>query len=103
MQRRYAGRRSLSLRLKVLAKGPVSDFRWCTVLPSNPTGDSWPMQLRLVDEDRVGISTSEATTRSTLVSVLRAFGLGTGDSGVDVNALDQAAGDALPDRSSGFA
>ena len=33
------------------------------------------LHLRLVDADRVGISTSETTTRSTLTSVLRAFGV----------------------------
>ncbi len=50
------------------------------------------LQLRLVDADRVGISTSETTTRSTLTSVLRAFGIH-----VDIADLDQATGDALPE------
>ncbi len=50
------------------------------------------LQLRLVDEDRVGISTSETTTRSTITSVLRAFGVA-----ADLAALDQVSGDALPD------
>ena len=59
---------------------------------------SFGVQLRLVDEDRVGVSTSETTTRSTLTSVLKAFGVVTGSSGtVDLSALDEAAGDALPD------
>ncbi|HEV7875891.1 MAG TPA: aminomethyl-transferring glycine dehydrogenase [Nocardioides sp.] len=50
------------------------------------------LQLRLVDADRVGISTSETTTRSTLTSVLRAFGVE-----ADLAGLDLATGDALPD------
>jgi glycine cleavage system P protein (glycine dehydrogenase) len=56
------------------------------------------LQLRLVDEDRVGISTSEATTRSTLTSVLRAFGVASGvDGGADLAGLDRTTGDALPE------
>ncbi len=55
------------------------------------------VQLRLVDPDTVGISTSECTTRSTLSSVLRAFGVTTGATGVDLDATDQATADALPD------
>lgn len=52
------------------------------------------LQLRLVDADLVGISTSEVTTRSTVTSVLRAFGL----TGGDVAALDTATADALPEQ-----
>ncbi|MFC6152405.1 aminomethyl-transferring glycine dehydrogenase [Nocardioides yefusunii] len=51
------------------------------------------IQLRLVDADHVGVSTSETTTSSTVVRVLEAFGA----SDVDVAALDAvvaAAGDA---------
>lgn len=55
------------------------------------------LQLRLVDADRVGISTSETTTRSTLTSLLRAFGVPAVDGGVDLAALDQATADALPE------
>jgi len=55
------------------------------------------VHLRLVDADRVGVSTSETTTRSTLTSVLRAFGISAGTDGLDVAALDQATGDALPE------
>ncbi len=51
------------------------------------------LQLRLIDADRVGISTSETTTRSTLTSVLRAFGVE-----ADLAGLDLATGDALPDE-----
>ncbi len=51
-------------------------------------------QLRLVDADTVGISTSEATTRSTITSVLRAFGAASDD----LDAQDHEAGDALPDE-----
>ncbi|HEU4810636.1 MAG TPA: aminomethyl-transferring glycine dehydrogenase [Nocardioides sp.] len=58
---------------------------------------TYGLQLRLIDEDRVGISTSETTTHSTLISVLRAFGVVSGDAAVDISAIDQAAGDALPD------
>jgi glycine dehydrogenase len=50
------------------------------------------VHLRLVDADHVGISTSECTTRSTLSSVLKAFGI----SGVDLDAVDTATADALP-------
>ncbi len=49
------------------------------------------LQLRQVDADRVGISTSECTTRSTLVRLLEAFGVD-----LDVDAVDGAVGDALP-------
>jgi glycine dehydrogenase len=51
------------------------------------------VQLRLVDADTVGITTSETTTRSTITGVLKAFGV----EGVDIAAVDQATGDALPD------
>ena len=51
------------------------------------------VHLWLVDADRVGISTSEATTGATLGRVLEAFGL----SAVDLVALDQATGEALPE------
>ena len=50
------------------------------------------LHLRLVDADRVGVSTSETTTRSTLTSVVEAFGLT-----ADVASLDAGTGDALPD------
>ncbi len=56
------------------------------------------LHLRLVDDDRVGISTSESTSRSTLTSVLRAFGVSAaGEAGIDLVSLDQATGDALPE------
>ncbi|KRE99240.1 glycine dehydrogenase [Nocardioides sp. Soil777] len=42
------------------------------------------LQLRLVDADRVGISTSECTTPSTVSSVLRAFGVAAPEVDVDV-------------------
>ena len=60
---------------------------------------SYGVQLWLVDADRVGLSTSECTTRSTITSVLRAFGVSTGPSagGFDLAALDEATPDALPD------
>ncbi len=54
------------------------------------------IQVRLVDEDRVGISTSETTSRSTLTSLLKAFGVDTGADAVDVPAVDAATPDALP-------
>lgn len=50
------------------------------------------LHLRLVDADRVGISTSECTTRSTLSSVLRAFGVS-----ADVHGTDRATVDTLPE------
>ena len=49
--------------------------------------------LRLVDADRVAMSTSEVTTLGTLERVLAAFGI----ADVDLAALDQATGDALPE------
>ena len=57
------------------------------------------VQLRLVDADHVGISTSECTTRSTLTSVLKAFGVSTDSAagGVDLEGLDATTGDALPE------
>jgi glycine dehydrogenase len=50
------------------------------------------LHLRLVDDDRVGLSTSEVTSRSTVDRVLAAFGVT-----ADVDAVDQATADALPD------
>jgi glycine dehydrogenase len=52
------------------------------------------LQLRLVDADHVGISTSECTTRSTISSVLKAFGLPV----TDLDAVDAATSDALPEE-----
>ena len=50
------------------------------------------LHLRLVDADRVGLSTSETTTRSTVTSVLRAFGVT-----ADLDAIDVATADGVPD------
>ncbi|MCW2854348.1 MAG: gcvP [Nocardioides sp.] len=50
------------------------------------------IHIRLVDEDTVGISTSECTTGSTIGGLLKAFGVT-----MDVDAVDQTTGDALPD------
>ncbi|QZY27713.1 aminomethyl-transferring glycine dehydrogenase [Nocardioides coralli] len=52
------------------------------------------IHLRLVDDDRIGISTSESTTLATLQSVLGAFGE---EEATDLEALDQATGDAIPE------
>ncbi|WP_372727124.1 aminomethyl-transferring glycine dehydrogenase [Nocardioides sp.] len=60
------------------------------------TARGYGLQLRLVDTDRVGVSASEVTTRSTLTSVLRAFGVATGIDSIDLSALDAAAPDAIP-------
>jgi glycine dehydrogenase len=54
---------------------------------------AYGLQLRLVDADHVGITTSELTTRSTISSVLKAFSI----SGVDLDAVDTATADALPE------
>jgi len=51
------------------------------------------IHLRRVDDDRVGIATSEVTTRGHLHAVWSAFGL----DDVDVDALDTATEDALPE------
>jgi glycine dehydrogenase len=50
------------------------------------------IHLRQVDADRVGLSTSETTTRSTVTSVLKAFGVT-----ADIDLIDQTVGDRLPD------
>ncbi len=50
------------------------------------------LHLRLVDADRVGLSTSETTTQAVAASVLEAFGVT-----ADLDALDAATDDALPD------
>lgn len=50
------------------------------------------LQLRLVDADTVGLSTSEVTTRSSVTSVLKAFGV----AGSDLDGLHAATPDALP-------
>ncbi len=52
------------------------------------------IQLRHVDADTVGISTSEATTRDTLSRLLEAFGV----TDADLDAIDQATADGLPDE-----
>ncbi len=52
------------------------------------------VHLRLVDADRVGISTSQVTTRSTVVSVLRAFGADPGQT--DLAVVADGAGSRLP-------
>ncbi len=52
------------------------------------------LHLRLVDEDRVGLSTSEVTGRRTVASVLAAFGA---EEGIDLDDLDRATADALPE------
>jgi glycine dehydrogenase len=57
------------------------------------TARSYGLQLRLIDADHVGVTTSELTTRSTISSVLKAFGV----SGVDLDAVDVATADALPE------
>ncbi len=54
---------------------------------------AYGLQLRLVDADHVGITTSELTTRSTISSVLKAFSI----AGVDLDAVDTATADALPE------
>ncbi|MBE7325707.1 aminomethyl-transferring glycine dehydrogenase [Nocardioides sp. Y6] len=51
------------------------------------------LHLRLVDGDRVGLSTSETTTGSTVHSVLRAFALEVDD----VERLDASAAETLPE------
>ncbi|MDQ6697226.1 MAG: aminomethyl-transferring glycine dehydrogenase [Actinomycetota bacterium] len=54
------------------------------------------VNLRLVDDDTVGITCDETTTRSHLVAVWTAFGaIAVGDDPVD--ALDRVTPDALPD------
>ena len=58
------------------------------------------VHLRLVDADRVGISTSETTGREHLEAVLDAFGVA-----VDIDAVDARTGEDLPDalvRRTGF-
>ncbi|HET7531993.1 MAG TPA: glycine dehydrogenase (aminomethyl-transferring), partial [Nocardioidaceae bacterium] len=52
------------------------------------------VHLRLVDEDHVGISTSETTTTRHLEAVLASFGA----TDLDLDAVDGRTGDALPDN-----
>ncbi|MEP9383624.1 aminomethyl-transferring glycine dehydrogenase [Nocardioides sp. KR10-350] len=49
------------------------------------------LQLRLVDDDTVAVSTSETTTRSTLTSLFAAFGVAP-----DLDELDRTTPNALP-------
>ncbi|KRF16307.1 aminomethyl-transferring glycine dehydrogenase [Nocardioides sp. Soil796] len=49
------------------------------------------LHLRHIDDDHIGLTTSETTTRSTVTSVLKAFG-----APGDLDALDRATDDALP-------
>jgi glycine dehydrogenase len=51
------------------------------------------IHLWLVDAHTVGITTSEVTTRKTIENLLEAFGV----AAADLDALDQATGDALPE------
>ncbi|MGI8701440.1 MAG: aminomethyl-transferring glycine dehydrogenase [Nocardioidaceae bacterium] len=51
------------------------------------------LHVRRTDDDRVGISVSELTTRGHVAGVLAAFGVGD----VDLDALDAVTPDALPD------
>ncbi len=57
------------------------------------------IHLRQVDDDHVGVSTHELTDRGHLATVWAAFGVGgTGSTdGIDVDALDTATSDALPE------
>ena len=50
------------------------------------------VHLRLVDADTVALSTSERTTRSTVSTVLKAFGI----EGTDIDNVDRTTSDALP-------
>jgi glycine dehydrogenase len=50
------------------------------------------VHLRLVDADTVALSTSERTTRATVSTVLKAFGI----EQTDIDSLDRATSDALP-------
>jgi glycine dehydrogenase len=54
------------------------------------------VHLRLVDADRVGITTSEVTSRSSIASVLRAFGVSSAEGGVDISAVDAETPSRLP-------
>ncbi|RHW25251.1 glycine dehydrogenase (aminomethyl-transferring) [Nocardioides immobilis] len=50
------------------------------------------VHLRLVDADAVAMSTSECTTRATVSTVLKAFGI----EGTDIDDVDRTTSDALP-------
>jgi len=55
------------------------------------------VHLRQVDDDLVGVSTSETTTREHLNVVLAAFGVSTGSTGgVDLDDVDARVGEELP-------
>ena len=51
------------------------------------------IHVRLVDEDHVGVSTSETTTADHVAALLQAFGIGD----VDLDAVDARTGEALPE------
>jgi len=53
---------------------------------------SYGLHLRLIDADTVGLSTSETTTRSTVTSVLAAFGVS-----ADIDEVDRMTATALPE------
>jgi glycine dehydrogenase len=65
------------------------------------------VHLRLVDDDTVGVSTSETTGREHLEAVLDAFAASTGSTNgdVDLDAVDARVGDEFPEslaRTTGF-
>ena len=51
------------------------------------------INLRFVDEDTIGVACDETTTRDHLVAVWQAFGV----MGLDIDAIDAATADALPE------
>jgi glycine dehydrogenase len=96
---RYAAVLAAALRAGGYTVTPETFFDTITVAaPGGAAGivtaaRRFGVHLRLVDADTVALSTAETTTRSTLTSVLAAFGLT-----VDVDEVDRTAGTALPEE-----
>jgi glycine dehydrogenase len=95
---RYAAVAAAALRAAGLEVVSDSFFDTVTVkVPGNAAGvvssaRALGLHLRGVDADTVALSTSETTTRSTISSVLRAFGVS-----ADLDELDRTTGPALPE------
>ena len=96
---RYAAVLAAALRQAGITVETTEFFDTVTVRVEGRAGDvvaaarDRGVHLRKVGGDRVGISTSECTTRGVVADVLAAFGV----ADADLDGLDQSTGDALPD------
>ncbi|GAA1973854.1 aminomethyl-transferring glycine dehydrogenase [Nocardioides panacihumi] len=96
---RYAAVLAAALRAGGFELGAESFFDTLTVSVPGGAADvvtsarALGLHLRLVDADTVSLSTSETTTRSTVSSVLRAFGVT-----ADLDDVDRTTASALPEE-----